>query len=377
MTYLNVALVSTDNGTLETLEDIMSNNPDTEYIMFYEYNTTLKEFMSQIDKYINFIKRYKDVKIILALRLNDYKNWDQVISYLELNNKFLNCRNFSKSKEIDNCFDYSTISKIPFRNEIKKDYLPRGINKKKRYVIVNKKKTKKFMSTGDASLGVLLGAENNKIHFFPKDKIKNKIFKIPNTKYGISICGVINNLVDEDIKDYDVIFNPSLEKDDLTTTARYLIYKKGLDFPHIDLNKGLTSLTNYINDPDEKKIKTQKFLNRIVEIDNFKSFYLEKISDTSNTLFIRTDGNLITSHILNDPKNIIDINSTETTDIYKGLKYKENELDLNEDLNYEDPWIKGIRNIKIKLKDIIVGKKKIRKKSKKKKSKKKKSKKKK
>ena len=106
------------------------------------------------------------------------------------------------------------------------------------------------MSTGDASLGVLLGADNNKIHFFPKDKIKNKIFKIPNTKYGISICGVINYLVDEDIKDYDVIFNPSLEKDDVITTARYFINKKGLDFPHIDLNKGLTCLTNYIDDPD-------------------------------------------------------------------------------------------------------------------------------
>ena len=64
MTYLNVALVSTDNGTLETLENIMSNDPDTEYIMFYEYNITLTAFMSQIEKYINFIKRYKGVKII-------------------------------------------------------------------------------------------------------------------------------------------------------------------------------------------------------------------------------------------------------------------------------------------------------------------------
>lgn len=78
------------------------------------------------------------------------------------------------------------------------------------------------------TIGFYFGSEG-KIFAFPKSWELRPVHKIPSTEIGVSICGEIGSLTDEDLKGVKVVYNPSREADDPDIKFRMM----GLANPNI------------------------------------------------------------------------------------------------------------------------------------------------
>ncbi len=148
----------------ELLEESLKEGPlDT--VMFNEYTFKLEEILDNKENLTSLAKE-KKVNFIMTP-----------------DNRFEEGINWGKTKEK---FQQSS---IPFEeNDISDDFKPEAI-------------------------GFYFNREGV-IYAFPKVWKKNPVHRIPNTNIGITICGELHDIRAEDIKDIDILYNPSREGDD-------------------------------------------------------------------------------------------------------------------------------------------------------------------
>jgi len=186
------------------------------------------------------------------------------------------------------------------------------------------------------SVGFYISPEQT--YAFPKTmnaKIKKPLHVIPNTRIGVIICGEIHdcNLITDEVKDIDIIFNPSSEGDDPYLKYRMLReYGKRTeeevrqaieeDDPYITVEEAnkiseqrlepeqieiLKEYGEWDQDEDEHKTEWTEMINRILKSvmsEPRQSPYAESLSDNVRNYIpvIRTDGRA--TGLLNDIKGI-------------------------------------------------------------------------
>ena len=228
---------------LTILPKIIQKDSEVKYIIFPEYSHYFnKDFILKIPDIRKFSLE-KKVKILFAVR--------NEISVKEMNVK-------TELAKIDDpdayAFDYTNL---------KDNQFPPG------------------------SMGILFNydvkQENNKVYFFPKLPEKTgEIFRIPETKIGVVICGYIHSLTDEHIKNYDFILNVSAEGEDQFALWR-IEYSNGKSFEELK-----ERVPGYVPREDSEKITLLK-----------STLYLRKFDENTTTQFVRSDYNLISSGLLN------------------------------------------------------------------------------
>ena len=269
---------------LTILPKIIQEDSEVEYIIFPEYSHFFnQDFILKIPDIRKF-SLYNRVKILFAVR--------KEISVKEMNVETV-------LAEIDDpdayAFDYTNLKDNQFPSD---------------------------------SMGILFNydvkQENNKVYFFPKfPETTGEIFRIPETKIGVVICGYIDYLTDEHIKYYDFILNVSAEADDQFALWR-IEYSNGKSFEELkERVPGYYKSKWYVPREDSEEITLRK-----------STLYLRKFAENTPTQFVRSDYNLNSSGLLN---------------IVNGYKYDMKIFDENMEpfeslASVSQPFIGGTRN---------------------------------
>jgi hypothetical protein len=99
------------------------------------------------------------------------------------------------------------------------------------------------------------------VYVFPKVWDIQPVHKIPNTKIGISICGEIGRIKEQDLDGIDVLYNPSREKDDPNLRYRMMgQYNK--DITREDIAEELRENDDYYKNLFEPELTIEQSIDR-------------------------------------------------------------------------------------------------------------------
>lgn len=145
--------------------------------------------------------------------------------------------------------------------------------------------------------------KNGTVYAFPKVFEKHPVHKIPETNIGITICGEVRHIKPEDLEGIDILYNPSLEGDDLFHQQRlelFARYQKGEKITKEIVEKLLLREKRFHNlllsdqeyrakiggDVPDELIKTEG--ERKKELDRWVDYLWKPIEDEIETAFDST-----------------------------------------------------------------------------------------
>lgn len=204
-------------------------------------------------------------------------------------------------EKLNKSFDENTIVTTEISNKISWSLLSKELSKKE---IIPEIIIEEIDNERVDSIGFFFSSEGL-AYAFPKMWEKKPIHKIPNTHIGISICGEINSLTQGHLKDIEVVYNPSREKDDIYMGLRM----KALFNPNItkdDVKEWLIEnrYKNFFSEHITKKENSQldeevDLLHKNIKRKAQNSMYAKNLND--KTPIIRADG--YCSGVLNPGEN--------------------------------------------------------------------------